>query len=152
VCRGVELITWRVSHDSIVLYSCHHYPSKRMQLCNIFTVPDLVATVCKFLEPSDCAQVARVGRVAHYGALPLVWEHVKGVHNLLRLLPGVKVSEYEPSKFNLVSLLYWFFLRDFRGAQLTVFIECTKPEYFRYDPFQDARAACQETRNIRQDG
>jgi hypothetical protein len=63
--------------------------------------------------------MARVCRVAHYNALPVVWEHVRGVHNLLRLLPGVEVSEYEPSNFKLVSFFYLDLFVTFSRRQST---------------------------------
>ncbi|KAG8771953.1 hypothetical protein FRC12_003318 [Ceratobasidium sp. 428] len=58
----------------------------------VFRDSDLIAYICGFSDISDSARIARVCRGAFSGAVPFVWKHVEGVHNLLRLLPELNVS------------------------------------------------------------
>ncbi|KAG8752660.1 hypothetical protein FRC12_011844 [Ceratobasidium sp. 428] len=58
---------------------------------HVFRDSDLVAYICGFSDISDNARIARVCHGAFSGAVPFVWKHVEGVHNLLRLLPGLYI-------------------------------------------------------------
>ncbi|KAG8782198.1 hypothetical protein FRC12_021078 [Ceratobasidium sp. 428] len=58
---------------------------------NILGIPELFAMVAKFCDKSDLARLSSVCSATFYGATPLVWKHVEGIHNILSLLPGIRV-------------------------------------------------------------
>ncbi|KAG8764359.1 hypothetical protein FRC12_008146 [Ceratobasidium sp. 428] len=58
---------------------------------NILGIPELFAMVAKFCDKSDLARLSSVCRATFYEATPLVWKRVEGIHNLLGLLPGIRV-------------------------------------------------------------
>ncbi|KAF8599201.1 hypothetical protein BDV93DRAFT_526275 [Ceratobasidium sp. AG-I] len=66
-----------------------------------FNIPEILSLICGFSEISDCARVSRVCRAGFYAATPFIWEHVVGAHNLLALLPGIKITEGPSGSFQI---------------------------------------------------
>ncbi|KAG9125897.1 hypothetical protein FRC07_005719 [Ceratobasidium sp. 392] len=58
----------------------------------LFKVPELLVIISKHSEIKHLPRLLRVSRTFFRAAVPLIWEEVTGVHNLLELLPGVEIK------------------------------------------------------------
>jgi hypothetical protein len=65
----------------------------------ILEIPELIGLICGHLDLPNRARLARSCRAAFNTTLPLVWTHVDGAHNLLKLLPNlVEMDGETPTK------------------------------------------------------
>ncbi|KAG8756045.1 hypothetical protein FRC11_005565 [Ceratobasidium sp. 423] len=52
-------------------------------------IPELVALICETTRPADRVRLLRVSKLFFYCAAPFVWNEIRGVTTLLRLIDGV---------------------------------------------------------------
>ncbi|KAG8692091.1 hypothetical protein FRC09_011459 [Ceratobasidium sp. 395] len=55
-------------------------------------IPELVDTICRFLDIKTCANLLFLSRRTYTAALPIIWRDVDA-RNLLRLIPGTDTTE-----------------------------------------------------------
>ncbi|KAG8761234.1 hypothetical protein FRC12_009437 [Ceratobasidium sp. 428] len=58
----------------------------------IFGVPELLGIICKYSECLRSPHLLQISRAFFLAGVPLVWQEVVGVQNLLKLLPGVSFN------------------------------------------------------------
>ncbi|CAE6437886.1 unnamed protein product [Rhizoctonia solani] len=65
----------------------------------VFRIPELVRGICENGEPADNAHLALTSQNLFAQVIPVVWAHVSGVSQLLRLIDGTTYRK--PNKFQL---------------------------------------------------
>ncbi|CAE6491407.1 unnamed protein product [Rhizoctonia solani] len=65
----------------------HHIATQKLA-----RVPELLAIICTFLEPTERKKIASVSRGWFLAATPVIWKEITGVHHLLALVPGVVIK------------------------------------------------------------
>lgn len=67
---------------------------------------EILRTICQFSDPSDDLELLCVSHLFFDAAIPFIWGSIRGVENLLALLPGVACTstEKEPEIMKIVSL------------------------------------------------
>ncbi|KAG8764395.1 hypothetical protein FRC12_008113 [Ceratobasidium sp. 428] len=61
----------------------------------LFKVPELLTIICDYSGCRRSPHLLGISRAFFLAGLPSIWEQVVGVHNLLKLLPGVSFEVKE---------------------------------------------------------
>jgi hypothetical protein len=60
---------------------------------DLINIPELLALICRDLPRADCVRVLYSSRLFFQLAVSYVWRELRGIHNLINLIPGVEVAE-----------------------------------------------------------
>ncbi|CUA69821.1 hypothetical protein RSOLAG22IIIB_04074 [Rhizoctonia solani] len=58
----------------------------------ILDIPELVVLVCESAQPEDRARLLRVSKLFFYCTVPYIWNEIRGVTTLLKLIDGVTIT------------------------------------------------------------